>query len=210
MRELKYRWKILSGAILVILAFFIIWALTPVDCPECNGSGTITVKCGACNGSGTITKICGACHGAGTIERELAYKVLDHYEEKVNAITGVWFKFHITIKNMDKRAGEFMVEVTVNVAGHIDKRTQTVWLSAQERRELIFPPDGWYQPGFSTYSISYDVDPQNVTEICSTCGGEGTLTVTCPTCRGKGTITKTCSKCGGTGKVSRYRLFLDF
>ncbi|MEM3697733.1 MAG: hypothetical protein QXQ94_09590 [Candidatus Bathyarchaeia archaeon] len=148
------------------------------ECPECGGAGKVTVACDLCNGTKTIS-------------HTLAYQVLDYYEEKVNAIDGVYFKIHIKIKNTDNYGGDFSVKETVNIGGHESFQTQTVYLSSGESREIIFPTQNWYYAGFSTYSHNYAVTPSQVSVTCPKCNGIGTITETCSICKGSGYIVDT-------------------
>jgi RecJ-like exonuclease len=146
------------------------------ECPECRGTGKVTVTCDLCNGTGAIS-------------HTLTYQVLDYYEEKINAIVGVYFEIHIRIKNTDNYGGGFSIKETVNIGGHQSFQTQTVYLSSGESREIIFPSTGWYYAGFSTYSHNYMVTPSQVSITCPKCNGIKTITVTCPVCNGSGYVT---------------------
>jgi hypothetical protein len=145
------------------------------ECPECHGTGKVTVTCDL-------------CHGTKTISHTLTYQVLDYYEEKINAIDGVYFKIHIRIKNTDNYGGDFSIKESVNIGGHESFETQTVYLPSGESKEIIFPNTGWYYAGFSTYSHNYVVTPPQVSIICPKCNGTGTIIITCPVCNGSGYV----------------------
>ena len=151
------------------------------ECPNCQGNGRVTVTCDLCN-------------GVKTISHTLTYQVLDYYEEKINAVDGVYFKIHIKLKNTDNYNGQFTIKETVNIGGHISYQTVSTYLSSHELKEIIFPKEGTYPPydmyyaGFSTYSHEYIVTPSQVSVTCPKCNGTGTITVTCPVCNGSGYV----------------------
>lgn len=151
--------------------------------------GFFDTECPECHGTGKVTVTCDLCHGSKAISHTLTYQVLDYYEEKVNAIEGVYFKIHIRIKNTDNYGGDFSIKETVNIGGHQSFQTQTVYLSSGESKEIIFPSTGdWYYAGFYTYSHNYEVFPSQVSITCPKCNGTGTITITCPVCNGSGYV----------------------
>jgi hypothetical protein len=175
--------KILTKACIVLVVIMVAVLVNPVfaegffdkECPECHGTGKVTVTCDL-------------CHGTKTISHTLTYQVLDYYEEKINAIDGVYFKIHMRIKNTDNYGGDFSIKESVNIGGHESFETQSVYLSSGESREIIFPSTGWYYAGFSTYSHNYVVTPSQVSITCPKCNGTGTITITCPVCNGSGYV----------------------
>jgi len=146
-----------------------------MECPQCYGTGKVIVQCDYCNGTGKV-------------KHTLTYQVLDYYEEKVNAIDGVYFKIHIKIKNTDRYGGYFSIKETVVIGGHESFQTKSVYLSPDQTTELVFPDRDWYYAGFSTYSHTYTVTPSQVSITCSKCSGSGTIEKTCPLCKGSGQV----------------------
>jgi len=181
------RGKILTKACIVLVVIIFAVLVNPVlaqgffdkECPECHGTGKVTVTCDL-------------CHGTKAISHTLTYQVLKCSEEKIiglyKGIYGVHFKVHVEIKNTDNYGGSFSVKVVVNIGGQESFEIKTIYLSAQESRELVFPEDDWYSPGVLSYSYSYLVTPSQVSITCPKCNGTGTITITCPVCNGSGYV----------------------
>ena len=175
MKKLALLVAILSIVVLCSLSFIFAQSFFKMECPECHGTGKVIVKCNYCNGTGKV-------------KHTLTYQILDYYEEKINAIEGVYFKIHIKIKNTDKYGGYFSIKETVIIGGHESFQTKSVYLPSEQATELIFPDSGWYYAGFSTYSHNYAVTPSQVFITCPKCNGSGTVEETCPLCKGSGQV----------------------
>ena len=70
------------------------------DCPECKGSGKVTVKCRACTGSGRfITRSgfnvrCKSCDSTGTFNKPIACPKCNHEALRIQR-HNVWFMFTV-------------------------------------------------------------------------------------------------------------------
>jgi hypothetical protein len=233
-------YKILSGVVvaivMAILGFF--WRRTkrivakPIEkilrktceqcdgsglmiCPNCEGSGSSIRKvteigpCKRCDGTGQIKDRCPECMGAGEKKRTLRYNV----EERKTWVYGIlWHtqRIAITLRNVDDKAGYFIVKGTIVKDNQtIPSEEKRVFIKAGDKETInIDFPLGWYLLAPPPFEAFYVIEPEVLAFRCGSCQGDKYILKICPVCRGLKTLTETkeiteiCSTCNGKGQVT--------
>lgn len=175
------------------------FALAEVECPTCQGTGSIV--CTECNGTGEIEGdiiSCENCTGTGTLTPKIYMRSLDASQQNdATNITAVYYNHEIVTVNGT---------VTASLAGHTATSPETVFPPNKDVTiHLQINYMGSYTQLQLMRSIQMTATPTgDIT--CPYCNGEGTTaqTSTCPECDGTGTVE--CPDCGGTGYVEEGAL----
>jgi hypothetical protein len=193
--------KILMILLIGLLVFSCLsLALAKVECPTCNGVGTI--PCPGCNGTGLVTDSgsvpCDHCSGTGILTPTVAQRSMD-----VSLIDGATVATG-TFRN--KETVPVNATVTATLQGHSGVSNETTFPPGEDVTVIVQID---YASSLSGSQLLHDTTMtvtgiQNIT--CPYCDGTGltTQTTTCSQCDGTGVIQ--CPTCSGTGYVEEGTL----
>lgn len=223
MKIIKMKMACLLTCLLVLSAIPLASAQGPFDmtCPTCNGTGWVT--CDTCHGEGWVG--CSKCEGKGWYYEDQTCQICGGDGKKDARIVrtdsdaewtlyGADWKLDITGKFYDYDDGTYgtVYAATYRYGTLYDEGRKTVWFSGHSYTTVNFVLDAAYDGADWTYTI-YLESSEPIT--CTTCGGDGVVSVkvNCVACGGRGTVkcdtcggdgTLTCPRCNGKGYVTNW------
>jgi len=172
------------GSIILISLILLLSCSKP--CPECGGTGEISVTCPICNGTGEVKAKCPDCGGKGFIEHKCDKCGGDGEVEctytktyKCGIINDYTFK-------VECRGGRLVVTGSGENC-----------FTAEAYKNAKCPNCGG--DGIVTCDKCWGKGVYR--EECERCHGKGEAFIECSNCGGSGQVTETCPKCNGKGKI---------